>query len=219
MLTLLIFLDETFRDEESAMVFQPVPDGVEVVFDGVQNGVPVVNVFNVLDTESHDEARLGEIADTFKDWWDTFVAPMQSTSYILQSIKATNLTSSAGPQVIRAYSTSNTGTNGGGEAAGNAAAVISWKTAAIGRSFRGRTFVGALAETELSTAQSLDSATVTALLSAGTNLLDALDAIGAKLAVLSRIAAGVVRVAGLLTEIIAVVVDNKVDSQRRRTAN
>lgn len=201
------------------MVFQPVPDGVEVVFDAVQNGVPVVNVYNVLDTESHDEARLGEIADTFKEWWDTFMAPIHNPSYVLQSIKATNLTSSAGPQVIRSYSTDNQGTNAGGEAAGNAAGVISWKTALIGRSFRGRTYVGAFSESAIASAQTFDGAAVTAMLDAGTGLLDALSAIGAALAVLSRVAAGVQRVAGLLTEIISVVVDNKVDSMRRRTAN
>jgi len=37
--------------------------------------------------------------------------------------------------------------------------------------------------------------------------------------VLSRYAAGVLRVTGLLTEIISVIVDTKVDSQRNRTAN
>lgn len=201
------------------MAFQTVPDGVEVVFNGLQNGVPIVNVYNVQDTEIHDEARLEEIADTFKAWWDTFIAPAQSTSYVLQSIKATNLTSSAGPQIIRSYTTANQGTATGGEAAGNAAAVISWKTANIGRSFRGRTYIGALPESEIDSAQTITSAAQTQLLNAGVGLIDALDGIGAKLAVLSRFAAGVLRVAGLLTEIIAVVVDNKVDSQRRRTAN
>jgi hypothetical protein len=201
------------------MAFQPVPDGVEVVLSGLQNGVPIVNVYNVLDTETHDEARLGEIADLFKTWWSAHIQPNISDSYTLQTIKATNLTSSAGPQVIRTYTTANAGALSGGQVAGNGAAVISWRTALIGRSFRGRTYVGGLAESGLANAQFLTSGFATDLAGAGVALLDGLDGIGAKLAVLSRFVAGVARVAGLLTEIIAVIVDTKVDSQRRRTAN
>jgi hypothetical protein len=201
------------------MVFQSVPDGVEVVFSAVQNGTPIVNVYNIRSTVTNDETRLGVIADAFKDWWDDNMAPVQNPSYVLQSIKATSLGSVGGPQVIRSYSTANQGTNSGGEAAGNAAAVISWKTALIGRSFRGRTYVGALSEGAIASAQTFESAAVTGILSAGTTLIDAMTAIGATLCVLSRVFNGIARVTGLLTEIIAVVVDNKVDSMRRRTAN
>jgi len=201
------------------MPFQPVPDGVEVVFNGVQNGVPVVNVYNIRDTSTHTEARLQEIIDTMYEWWVDHMSPLQHTSYVLQSIKATNLTSSAGPQVIQSYTTANTGSMTGGESAGNGAAVISWRTENIGRSFRGRTYVGGIGVNALANAQTLGTTYQADLVSAGTSLLDALEAISATLCVLSRFAAGVARVAGLLTQIISVVVDAKVDSQRRRTAN
>lgn len=201
------------------MAFQTVPDGVEVVFTAMQNGVPIVNVFNVQDTETHDAARLGVIADAFKAWWSTNVQASIHESYVLQSIKVTNLTSSAGPQVVRNYTTGNAGGTGGVATAGNAAGVVSWRTGNIGRSFRGRTYFGGLAAGELTNAQFLAAGTVTALSVWGTTLIDAMGAIGCKLAVLSRFAAGVLRVTGLLTEIISVVVDSKVDSQRRRTAN
>lgn len=201
------------------MTFQAVPDGVEAVFTALQNGVPVVNVYNVLDTEIHDETRLGEIADTFHDWWAANVQGSQSSSYVLQSIKVTNLASSAGPQVIRNYTTGNAGGVSGVQAAGNAAAVLSWRTANIGRSFRGRTYLGGMAAASLTSAQFLDPTFAANMAAAGVALIDALDGIGAKLAVLSRFAAGVLRVTGLLTEIISVIVDTKVDSQRKRTAN
>lgn len=201
------------------MTFQAVPDGVEVVFHAVQNGTPIVNVYNVRDTGTLDLARLAEIGDTFKDWWDTSMAPIQNPSYVLGDITVTAMEASTGPQVILNFTSSNQGTNSGGEAAGNAAAVISWRTASIGRSYRGRTYVGALSEGEIDSAQTLASGTVVALASAGTALIDALAGIGATLAVLSRFADKVKRVTGLLTDIISVVVDNKVDSMRRRTAN
>lgn len=201
------------------MATQFVPDGVEVVLNGIQNGVPIVNVFHVQDTATLDEARLGVICDAVKAWWDTYLAPLLHTSYTLQSIVATALESTGGPQVTRAYSTGNVGTQGGDPSAANGAVVLSWRTGLIGRSYRGRSFIGAMASDQLASAQTVDPSVLTAYLSAGTQLIDAIDAIGAKLAVLSRFAAGVLRVTGLLIEIISVIVDNKVDSQRRRTAN
>jgi hypothetical protein len=201
------------------MAFQSVPNGVEIVLNGVQNGIPIVNVFNVIDVTTPTIARLTTIATTVKTWWDASMAPILNTSYVLQSIKVTALTAATGPQFIQTYSSGNQGTNSGGEAAANAAAVISWRTASIGRSFRGRTYVGALSEGEIDSAQTIATATQTALLSMGTSLITALAGISCVLAVLSRYAAKVLRVTGILTEIISVVVDNKVDSQRRRTAN
>jgi len=201
------------------MPFQTVPDGVEIVLNGVQNGVPIVNVFNVRDEAAPEPERLLEIADATKDWWDTYLKPLLHTSYTLQSIKVTALTSSTGPQVEANYTTGNVGTQGGDPSAANGAAVISWRTASIGRSFRGRSYIGAMGSDQLTTAQTIDPSVLTAYASAGTSLIDAMQAIGAVLCVLSRYALGVQRIAGLLTEIIGIVVDNKVDSQRRRTAN
>lgn len=201
------------------MAFQPIPDGVEVVFHGVQNSTPVVNVYNVRDTGVLDTSRLTEIGNTFKDWWDDFVKPIQVDSYILQDITVTAQEVSTGPQVVLNFTTGNTGTNTNVDAAGNAAAVISWRTASIGRSYRGRTYIGALGAGALVNAQTLDSAALIALAAAGTGLLDALEAVGATLAVLSRFALGIQRLTGVLTDIIGIVVDSKVDSMRRRTAN
>lgn len=201
------------------MPFQPVVDGIEVVLKAVQNGVPIVNVYNVQDTETHDAARLGEIADVFHTWWVDNLKPILNNSYVLQSITATNLTSSAGPQVVRSYTTGNQGDLTGEQVAGNAALVISWRTALIGRSFRGRTYVGGLDGAATDTAQNVSSAFASAIGTSATNLIDALNTAGAALAVLSRFVGGVLRVAGLLTEIISVIVDTKIDSQRRRTAN
>lgn len=201
------------------MAFQSVPNGVEIVLNGVQNGVPVINVFNVKDEDEPTPARLTTIADQTKTWFNTYYKPLLHTSYTLQSIKVTALTAATGPQVNITYPSGNQGTSAGAAAAANAAAVISWRTASIGRSFRGRTYVGALGAPELVTAQSLDPSSQSALLSAGVNLIELLGDIGLVLSVLSRYAAGVLRVTGLLTEIINVFVDSKVDSQRRRTAN
>jgi hypothetical protein len=51
------------------------------------------------------------------------------------------------------------------------------------------------------------------------DFIDALGAINMTLVVVSNYANKVLRVVALATEIISVIVDTKVDSQRRRTAN
>jgi hypothetical protein len=97
--------------------------------------------------------------------------------------------------------------------------VISWRTGAIGRSFRGRTYIGGLDGAATITAQSVSTSFAGAIAAAASDLIDRLQTYGAALAVLSRYASKVLRVTGLLTEIISVLVDTKIDSQRRRTAN
>jgi len=201
------------------MAFQPVPDGVEVVFHATQNGVPVVNVYHVKDEATLDEARLEQIATVFGTWWFDDIRPVINNSYVLHDITVTALELSTGPQFILSLTTDNQGALTGEAVAGNAAAVISWRTASIGRSYRGRTYIGGLDVLATDTAQALSSTFAAALVSAGADLIDALNAISATLSVLSRVAAGVVRVTGLLTEIVAIIVDTKIDRQRKRTAN
>jgi len=201
------------------MAFQAVPDGVEVVFEATQNGVPVVNVYNVKMTDPHTEENINSVIDVFDTWWHEEMQSALHNSYVLQSIKATSLELSTGPQVIRSFSTDNQGAITSAPAAGNAAAVISWRTASIGRSFRGRTYIGGLSAASFLNAQFLATADQGFILAAAATLIDALETAGYALCVLSRIAAGVLRVTGLLTEIISVIVDQKTDSQRRRTAN
>jgi len=201
------------------MAFQPVPNGVEVVFHAVQNGIPIVNVYHVLDTSTLDTARLEEIANVFGTWWFDNIRPITSNSYVLNDITVTAIEDASGPQFILTLTTDNQGALTGEQVAGNAAAVISWRTAFIGRSFRGRTYIGGLDAAATDTAQALSTAFAAALADAGSALIDALIAISAQLAVLSRFAAGVQRVTGVLTGIIALIVDTKIDSQRKRTAN
>jgi len=142
-----------------------------------------------------------------------------SNSYVLSEIKATSLETGTGPQHILSPTVDNQGELTGEEVAGNAAVVISWRTASIGRSFRGRTYIGGLDAAATVTAQAISAPFAVAIAGAATDLIDRITALGGTLCVLSRYLAGTLRVVGLLTEIISVIVDTKIDSQRRRTAN
>lgn len=201
------------------MAFQTVPNGIEIVMNATQNGVPIVNVFWSKTSGVVTTGALGDAADAVKGWWDTYIKPGMHPSYVLDTIVATDKSVANGSQVTRTYTTGNAGTASGAAAAANAATVISWRTAHIGRSFRGRTYIGALTTGSFSDAQNVTSGFAGGMATAGAALITALGAVSQTLCVLSRYANLVLRVTGLLTEIIGVVVDTKVDSQRRRTAN
>jgi len=192
---------------------------VKVEFNAVQNGVPIVNVYHVKDAATLDETRLEEWATVFHDWWVANIQPVISNSYVLTNITVTALEVSTGPQFVMSFTSGNQGALTGEQVAGNAALVISWRTASLGRSFRGRTYLGGLDAAATDTAQVVSSSFATAIIGAAEALLTAVTTAGGVLAVLSRYTALALRVTGLLTEIISVVVDTKIDSQRRRTAN
>lgn len=201
------------------MTFQSVPDGVEIVLNGTYNSIPLVNVFNVKDVATPSPARLAAIEALVFTWAQTYLLPLMSGGYFLNSITLTALTLSTGPQVQVFHSTGNQGTQTTAQIGANSAAVLSWRTANIGRSFRGRTYVGGLVVNELTDSQTISSAAIASLANAGTQLITTLQTLGVVLSVLSRVANKVARVTGILTEIVSVIVDTKLDSQRRRDAN
>ena len=195
-----------------------VPNGIKIEWNATQNGVPVVNRVYVTKTTAPTSGDLDDAIVAALAFFNDMKAAYDP-SYVLQNITATDVHVANGTQTILPLTTGNVGTGVGGPAAANAAAVISLRTAQIGRSFRGRFYVGGLIRTNLATAQTIDNATTTFYATTFQDFIDALAALNMTLVVVSRFAAGVARVVNLATEIISIIVDNKVDSQRRRTAN
>jgi len=201
------------------MAYQATPNGIEVVFNATQNEVPVVNVYHVKTPSEVTDTMLEDVADMFSFWWQDSMQELLSNSYVLHTIVATDISVEDGHQHTITLISDNQGAVAGEGVPGNAAVVLSWRTANIGRSFRGRTYMGGLPVEMQETAQTITGGAQGDLTLAGVSLIDNLESIGMILAVLSRVANTVQRVTGLLTQIINVVVDNKIDSQRRRTAN
>lgn len=200
------------------MVFQPVADGLKIEQIGVQNDVPVVNVFYAAAVEDHDAGLLESVADTVYDW---YVAnrTLWHESYTLQSIVVTDVAIANGIQFILPVTVNGAGLDSGEPAAANAAVCASLRTGFTGRSFRGRYYFGGLGAAAFTDAQHI-SVTAAGLFSGAiVDLIDALEAVGAIMSVCSRVANLVQRVTAILTEITSVLVDTKIDSQRRRTAN
>lgn len=201
------------------MAFVATPHGVKVALEGSQGGIPVVNVFHVKAPGEVAIGVLNEILDVFVAWVeDNWLASLSGT-YTLLAIRCKDISTSDGIEVVHNYTSGNTGGAGGAATAANAAMCITWRTLYTGRSFRGRTYVGALPASQQHDAHHMETTYAAAFADYAMNLIEALQTAGYVLCVLSKVANGVARVTGILTEIISVIVDTKIDSQRRRTAN
>lgn len=195
-----------------------VPNGIKLELNGVQNGIPIVNRWYVTMTSAPTSADLDDAVAATLAFFNDLKANLH-TSYTLQNITATDVHVANGVQVILPLTSDNVGEVGGTALAANAAMCVSLRTQFTGRSFRGRFYIGGLPQADLVTAQTFDSGSATVFAGIFEDFIDALNLINMTFVVVSNYAAGVLRIVALATEIISVIVDTKVDSQRRRTAN
>jgi len=195
-----------------------VPNGIKIEWNMVQNGVPVVNRMYVTQTTPVGSDDLDDTVIAATDFYNDFKT-LQHPSCVLQNITVTDVSVANGTQVILPFTTSNVGTGTGDPMAANAAACASLRTNFTGRSFRGRFYLRGIADSNQASAQLFITDLTTNLGTHLTTFIGTLNAINKTLVVVSRFADGVARVTNLATEIIAIIVDNKIDSQRRRTAN
>jgi hypothetical protein len=195
-----------------------VPNGIKLEWNYVQNGVPVVNRVFVTKTSAPSSADLDDAIIAATDFYNDIKA-FQHPSCVLQSIIATDVSVANGTQTILPFTSSNVGTGTGAAAAANAAMCASLRTNFTGKSFRGRFYLGGLTQIQLNDAQNFTAGATAALAGFISDFIDALNTINQTLVVVSNYASGVVRAIAVATEIISVIVDSKVDSQRRRTAN
>lgn len=195
-----------------------VPNGIKIEWNAIQNGIPIVNRVFVTQTTTVGSGDLDDAITAALDFFNAYKASL-SDSYVLQNITATDVSVANGTQTILPLTTSNQGTVSGQQAGANVAVVTSLRTNFTGRSFRGRFYWGGFPASALITAQAVQPTVAAALSGYMQDFIDALTAINKTLVVVSNYAAGVVRAVALATEIIALITDTKVDSQRRRTAN
>lgn len=201
------------------MAFQATPRGIEVACKFTQNGVPIVNVFNIDAGHAVTITDLQDVAGVFATWWDTVAYLYFHSSLLFDEFVVKDISVENGQQVVVSGPTHTAGNQGGDAAGANVALCTTWKTDFTGRSFRGRTYWGGLPQAYLQTAQVFTSSALTNIGAVAAGLKDLLEDAGYTLSVLSRYANLLQRVLGLLTQITTIVLDNKVDSQRRRTAN
>lgn len=200
------------------MAFQAAPQCVEIKLVATQNGIPVVNRWNVDVGHAVTPTDLASMTLIFDGWLTgTFKNFIHNSVQFVEWI-VTDISVFGGAQQVTPCSTTTGGQTSAPLSAG-AAGVISWRTGFAGRNFRGRTYVAGIVQADLVDAQHFTAGYVSALNGAGVNLIAVIQAAGAHLVVLSRYLAKVLRVVALATEITTVITDTVVDSQRRRNAN
>ena len=212
-------LAHSFRIRSYAMPLPLTPRGIKIVLEATQNTTPVVNVWNVQAPATVTLTDLNDVSTVMDAWIISDLLPLMHSSWHAQQLIVTDLSSATPSQVITPLGVGYEGQVGGDPTAANAAVCVSWRTAVIGRSYRGRTFLGGLPNVYLASAQNINTANAVGIAAAAANLISVLTTAGYILSVLSYYSNLVLRVSGLLTEIVSVIVDTKVDSQRRRTAN
>jgi hypothetical protein len=198
--------------------FQAVPQGIQVKLLMTQNGVRLENVWNVDYGAGVTPVGLALVGGIFDSWITTDYRPLMNSSVNYDQLICTDISVPNGAQDIR-VPTSPSGTNVGTQSGGNVAFVASLRTLATGRNFRGRTYVPGIPQTYIVDAQHVSTSYAGVVNVAFNNLIAALVSGGYALCVLSRYLNTFLRAVGLLTEVISVITDTKIDSQQRRTAN
>lgn len=200
------------------MAFQPAPNCVEAKIVMSQNSIPVVNVFNVDVGTSPTVTELSGVFAVMDAFITSDLAPLVHPSLHFEQIVVTDISVANGMQQIYTPTTIAGSATGAAEGA-NVAYVASFRTAHIGRNYRGRTYMGGIPVSSLADAQHVTSGFAALVNAAYADLISDLVTAGYKLVVVSRWLANALRAVALVTEIISVITDTKIDSQRRRTAN
>lgn len=198
------------------MAFIPVENTVSVELRALYFDQRVENVLYFHNQDGVDLAGMADIADHLDTWWNAFMKPYQSASYVFQEVYVTDLTTAISPTYADTSSFGITGANNvSAGLPGNVAYCISFRTNNRGRSGRGRNYVTGLTELA-ATGNEIAPATKTALITGYEALLTTLP-VGWQWVVVSRYLNGAPRPEGFVQTITAVVAaDDYLDSQRRR---
>jgi len=199
------------------MPFQPVAATclAELVYS--LDGQTIENTLYFRKDNAWDESELFTLANELDAWWTAQMAPLLSTDISLIRVVCTALHAETGPQSILSLSPAPAGAVPTNAVPNNSAFCLSFRTALIGRSFRGRNYVPGLPESVV-TISRLAAGTATAIIEAYELLNTAASSLNAYHVVVSRTVNGVVQMPTALTNAVNayVAVDLVMDSQRRR---
>lgn len=197
------------------MAFIPLPSGIRVAVEYIQNGQVVVNVYHVTTAQPITTVNLTALAQILVDWWTTDMRQNFVQAIGLQRVTVTDVSVANGLQVINQQSPVIPGTIVGAAAPNNVAIVATQRTGFSGRSFRGRNYFAGVAAAEI--ADNFISSTYAGnVINDMNSLATRLSAGGFQLVVASYRANGAPRVTGVATPVSNFSMDLRVDTQRRR---
>lgn len=196
--------------------FVPALNVAQVAMRFIQAGQRVENVYNVHNMSAWSALNMIALAQGFKDWWVTNLAPLVTSELVLDSIVVTDLTTSTSTQIIFVSGLPTPGENTNVGLPMNVTVAVRWNTASRGRSYRGRTYHLGLNRANV-VGSLINTATQAALKAAYDTLITDVFAVGTSdLVVLSKRSANAWRTAAVFTTIGSSSVELTIDSQRRR---
>jgi hypothetical protein len=198
------------------MTFIPASGCVRISLQFSYSGQTVVNTISLKKSTTVDESDLPLLCSAAQGWWETYLKPSCHADFRLETISAIDLTSDSGPSYTQTLSPTIAGTSTGDKLPANAAAVISWRTAFRGRSYRGRMYVSGFTDAALYSATRITAAFQAVLVVAAANLSTFFSPYDYSHVVISRYTDGAPRTSGFAALVLSAVVDVFVDSMRRR---
>jgi hypothetical protein len=197
------------------MPFVPTANTVMAEIRMVLASQKVENTLFFQNSSSVDAAELVALGDALVAWFEANVQPLQATDVLLREVYLTDLTSESALTHTRPVVPNTPGGVASPALPNNVTLTVSFRSAGRGRFSRGRNYFVGLTEGQV--VNNLVSLTVADDLALAYNaLLTALPA-GWTWVVCSRFTSAGPRVAGFNSPVVAaIVVDNVIDSQRRR---
>lgn len=199
------------------MAFVPAANTVMAELRYLMNGEQAENTLYFDRTPGTISAgNLPTVGSLLAGWWDAAYAPFISNQVELNEIYLTDLTSATGPTFTFAPTVPLLGQDASPPMPKNVSLAVSFRTAGRGRSARGRNYIYGLTEADI-TNDEVSTTTANGLQAGYNTLIGALASEGYTWVVVSRYLNGNQRAAALKQPVTSVVVvDNVVDSQRRR---
>lgn len=187
----------------------PVDQAIRVAMRFQQHTQERAHVMHVYVPEGAPAFRLQDAANAFMTWWQNYYRQYCVDDLVLQDITATDLSEELQSQYVLPCTSNCAGVSASAPAPGNVTSTISWRTQFAGRAFRGRSFMAGYADGDTADDDTITPQRVNALTTIGLALIGILVSDDLNLAVLSRRY-------GTIAPIISLVVENVLDSMRRR---
>ena len=197
------------------MAFVPLPDGIKLCFNFLLRSIPVSFCVHVQAPGTVGQADVDTVAAIGLDWWDTVFRLLVSNDLCVNNIQATDVSQQPAVQTTLPALTNPCGDAAFDAAPNNVATVVSLRTAFIGRSYRGRIYIPGLVASSIVDNQ-ISTGQQTGLQNAFAALDAAFDLAGYTWVVASYQENNVLRSTAVGTPVQTLIVNRRVDTQRRR---
>jgi hypothetical protein len=197
------------------MAFVPLPNGIKVCFNFLLRSVPVSFCLHVTAPATVGQTDVDTVAAIALDWWEQVFRLLVSQDLCVDNIQATDVSQQPAVQSTLPSLTFPCGDAAFDATPNQVAVVVSLRTAFIGRSYRGRVYIpglvgSSIVDNQISTGQQ------TGLQNAFAALDAAFDVAGYTWVVASYQENNVLRSTAVGTPVETLIVNRRVDTQRRR---